>query len=99
MEVENLSKRQLKQHLKLFFILYKFKLFKNSYDKTNDEYIDGDNEFTKTNTSEIGWVTTAKDWAGELISGRSISGRILMIFVVILSVGSTIIYFIDASTL
>jgi hypothetical protein len=49
--------------------------------------------------SEISWIITAKDWAGELISGRSISGRILMILVVILSVGSSIIYFIDASTL
>lgn len=27
---------------------------------------------------QIGWVTEAKDWAGELISGQSMTGRILV---------------------
>ena len=27
---------------------------------------------------EIGWVTEAKDWAGELISGQTTTGRILV---------------------
>lgn len=27
---------------------------------------------------DIGWVTSAKDWAGELISGQTTSGRILV---------------------
>lgn len=27
---------------------------------------------------EIGWMTEAKDWAGELISGQSTTGRILV---------------------
>jgi potassium large conductance calcium-activated channel subfamily M alpha protein 1 len=28
-------------------------------------------------TTELGWMTEAKDWAGELISGQSTTGRIL----------------------
>ena len=28
--------------------------------------------------TEIGWVTEAKDWAGELISGQTTTGRILV---------------------
>ncbi|RNA42805.1 calcium-activated potassium channel slowpoke-like [Brachionus plicatilis] len=48
--------------------------------------------------TEIGWVTAARDFCGELISAQSISGRILMILVSILSVGSLVIYFFDAST-
>lgn len=31
--------------------------------------------------AEIGWVTEAKDWAGELISGQTTTGRILVSFV------------------
>ena len=27
---------------------------------------------------QIGWMTEAKDWAGELISGQSMTGRILV---------------------
>jgi len=27
---------------------------------------------------EVGWVTEAKDWAGELISGQTTTGRILV---------------------
>jgi len=27
---------------------------------------------------QIGWATEAKDWAGELISGQSTTGRILV---------------------
>lgn len=51
-----------------------------------------------TAESEIGWVTTARDFCGELISGQSTSGRILMMLVSVLSVGSLIIYFYDAAT-
>ncbi|XP_046392562.1 calcium-activated potassium channel slowpoke isoform X19 [Ischnura elegans] len=49
------------------------------------------------------FMTEAKDWAGELISGQTTTGRILIrgkVFVVlvfILSIASLIIYFIDAS--
>lgn len=27
---------------------------------------------------QVGWMTEAKDWAGELISGQSTTGRILV---------------------
>lgn len=30
------------------------------------------------NIAHIGWVTEAKDWAGELISGQTATGRILV---------------------
>lgn len=30
------------------------------------------------NEAEVGWVTEAKDWAGELISGQTTTGRILV---------------------
>uniref|UniRef100_A0AAF5PIL5 BK channel n=1 Tax=Wuchereria bancrofti TaxID=6293 RepID=A0AAF5PIL5_WUCBA len=46
---------------------------------------------------QIGWMTEAKDWAGELISGQSMTGRILVVLVFVLSIGSLIIYFYDAS--
>ncbi|KAK4882994.1 hypothetical protein RN001_006313 [Aquatica leii] len=42
-------------------------------------------------------MTEAKDWAGELISGQTTTGRILVVLVFILSIASLIIYFIDAS--
>ena len=38
-----------------------------------------------------------KDWAGELISGQTGTGRILVTLVFILSISSLVIYFIDAS--
>ncbi|KRX81498.1 Calcium-activated potassium channel slo-1 [Trichinella nativa] len=56
--------------------------------------------------SQVGWMTEAKDWAGELISGQSTTGRILIclytvrdrvVLVFVLSIGSLIIYFYDAS--
>ncbi|KFD54421.1 hypothetical protein M514_04764 [Trichuris suis] len=47
--------------------------------------------------SQVGWMTEAKDWAGELISGQSTTGRILVVLVFVLSIGSLIIYFYDAS--
>uniref|UniRef100_A0AAR5P0A7 BK channel n=1 Tax=Dendroctonus ponderosae TaxID=77166 RepID=A0AAR5P0A7_DENPD len=42
-------------------------------------------------------MTEAKDWAGELISGQTTTGRILVVLVFILSIASLVIYFIDAS--
>ncbi|KAG8194842.1 hypothetical protein JTE90_017277 [Oedothorax gibbosus] len=47
--------------------------------------------------NEIGFMTEAKDWAGELISGQSTTGRILVVLVFLLSIASLVIYFIDAS--
>ncbi|KAI1285718.1 Calcium-activated potassium channel slowpoke [Halotydeus destructor] len=46
---------------------------------------------------EPSWMTEAKDWAGELISGQSTTGRILVVLVFLLSIASLIIYFVDAS--
>ncbi|XP_050515808.1 calcium-activated potassium channel slowpoke isoform X2 [Diabrotica virgifera virgifera] len=45
------------------------------------------------------FMTEAKDWAGELISGQTTTGRILVVLVFILSIASLIIYFIDASSM
>jgi len=36
----------------------------------------GDNE--QDVAAEVGWMTEAKDWAGELISGQTTTGRILV---------------------
>ncbi|CAG0887609.1 unnamed protein product [Darwinula stevensoni] len=44
------------------------------------------------------FMTEAKDWAGELISGQTTTGRILVVLVFILSIASLVIYFIDASS-
>ena len=43
------------------------------------------------------FMSEAKDWAGELISGQTGTGRILVCLVFILSISSLVIYFIDAS--
>ncbi|XP_052820332.1 calcium-activated potassium channel slowpoke-like isoform X3 [Mya arenaria] len=51
----------------------------------------------KGHDPEVGWLTEAKDWAGELISGQTTTGRILVGLVFVLSIASLIIYFIDAS--
>ncbi|XP_043234367.1 calcium-activated potassium channel slowpoke-like isoform X11 [Amphibalanus amphitrite] len=46
---------------------------------------------------EGSFVSEAKDWAGELISGQTTTGRIMVVLVFILSIASLVIYFIDAS--
>lgn len=48
-------------------------------------------------SNDLGWVNEMKDWAGELISGQSTTGRILVVLVFLLSIASLVIYFIDAS--
>ena len=35
-------------------------------------------DFAAQADAEVGWVTEAKDWAGELISGQTTTGRILV---------------------
>jgi potassium large conductance calcium-activated channel subfamily M alpha protein 1 len=54
---------------------------------------------SKTTVVGTNWLTNIKDFCGEMISGQSTSGRILMIIVFFLSIGSLIIYFIDVSLL
>merc|ERR1719402_904547 len=44
------------------------------------------------------FMSEAKDWAGELISGQTGTGRILVCLVFILSISSLVIYFLDASS-
>ncbi|PAV63369.1 hypothetical protein WR25_16164 [Diploscapter pachys] len=51
----------------------------------------------KQEEKRLNWMTEAKDWAGELISGQSLTGRFLVVLVFILSLGSLFIYFYDAS--
>lgn len=46
---------------------------------------------------DTSWASEAKDWAGELISGQTTTGRILVVLVFLLSIASLVIYFIDAS--
>ncbi|KAL3125406.1 hypothetical protein niasHT_002134 [Heterodera trifolii] len=55
----------------------------------------GIDQLRKEEPVQIGWMTEAKDWAGELISGQSMTGRILVVLVFLLSIGSLVIYFID----
>ncbi|XP_071748425.1 calcium-activated potassium channel slowpoke isoform X19 [Lepeophtheirus salmonis] len=50
------------------------------------------------NNNESDFMAEAKDWAGNLISGQTGTGRILVCLVFILSIASLIIYFIDASS-
>ena len=45
----------------------------------------------------VGWITEAKYWAGELISGQSATGRVLVVAVFLLSIASLGIYIYDAS--
>ena len=42
--------------------------------------------FQKSPDPEIGWMTEAKDWAGELISGQTTTGRILVSRPLLLSI-------------
>jgi len=60
--------------------------------------LQGQNPDGSSGGSEGDFMSEAKDWAGELISGQTGTGRILMGLVFILSVASLLIYFIDASS-
>uniref|UniRef100_A0A915HJT1 Ion transport domain-containing protein n=1 Tax=Romanomermis culicivorax TaxID=13658 RepID=A0A915HJT1_ROMCU len=79
----------------------------NNYAFTNGKEVDGqaavapqEQQYQFGDSDEmthIGWVTEAKDWAGELISGQTPTGRILVVLVFVLSIASLVIYFYDAS--
>ncbi|XP_042252406.1 calcium-activated potassium channel subunit alpha-1-like isoform X1 [Thunnus maccoyii] len=47
--------------------------------------------------SEVGWMTSVKDWAGVMISAQTLTGRVLVVLVFALSIGALVIYFIDSS--
>ena len=50
----------------------------------------------KNNTAEVGWMTAVKDWAGVMISAQTLTGRILVVLVFLLSHG---VFNFDATTL
>ncbi|XP_077469655.1 calcium-activated potassium channel subunit alpha-1a isoform X17 [Stigmatopora argus] len=47
--------------------------------------------------SEVGWMTSVKDWAGVMISAQTLTGRVLVVLVFALSIGALGIYFIDSA--
>ena len=63
---------------KLVVLIHKKISHRNNHDmkKVSDSNRAKDKEIEKQ--GDIGWVTSAKDWAGELISGQTTSGRILV---------------------
>ncbi|XP_041117000.1 calcium-activated potassium channel subunit alpha-1 isoform X9 [Polyodon spathula] len=54
-------------------------------------------EKEETPASEVGWMTSVKDWAGVMISAQTLTGRVLVVLVFALSIGALVIYFIDSS--
>uniref|UniRef100_A0A1I8F7H2 BK channel n=1 Tax=Macrostomum lignano TaxID=282301 RepID=A0A1I8F7H2_9PLAT len=49
----------------------------------------------RTRTGEAAAEARAKDWAGELISGQTTTGRILVVLVFVVSIASLVVYIID----
>ncbi|XP_068577521.1 calcium-activated potassium channel subunit alpha-1a isoform X3 [Cebidichthys violaceus] len=57
----------------------------------------GDEKEEVVPISEVGWMTSVKDWAGVMISAQTLTGRVLVVLVFALSIGALGIYFIDSS--
>ncbi|XP_073337835.1 calcium-activated potassium channel subunit alpha-1a isoform X2 [Pagrus major] len=57
----------------------------------------GDEKEENVPASEVGWMTSVKDWAGVMISAQTLTGRVLVVLVFALSIGALGIYFIDSS--
>ncbi|KAM6916728.1 calcium-activated potassium channel subunit alpha-1a isoform 11-T11 [Xenentodon cancila] len=57
----------------------------------------GPDEKDEAPASEVGWMTSVKDWAGVMISAQTLTGRVLVVLVFALSIGALGIYFIDSS--
>ncbi|XP_030011698.1 calcium-activated potassium channel subunit alpha-1a isoform X5 [Sphaeramia orbicularis] len=57
----------------------------------------GPDEKEEAPASEVGWMTSVKDWAGVMISAQTLTGRVLVVLVFALSIGALGIYFIDSS--
>ncbi|XP_042624567.1 calcium-activated potassium channel subunit alpha-1 isoform X23 [Cyprinus carpio] len=55
------------------------------------------NDKEEAPVSEVGWMTSVKDWAGVMISAQTLTGRVLVVLVFALSIGALGIYFIDSS--
>ncbi|XP_076599985.1 calcium-activated potassium channel subunit alpha-1a isoform X18 [Chaetodon auriga] len=67
---------------------------------TNNQAADtpkGADEKEEVPASEVGWMTSVKDWAGVMISAQTLTGRVLVVLVFALSIGALGIYFIDSS--
>ncbi|XP_062256884.1 calcium-activated potassium channel subunit alpha-1a isoform X5 [Platichthys flesus] len=62
-----------------------------------DKGIKGPDEKEEVPMSEVGWMTSVKDWAGVMISAQTLTGRVLVVLVFALSIGALGIYFIDSS--
>ncbi|XP_047668537.1 calcium-activated potassium channel subunit alpha-1a isoform X11 [Tachysurus fulvidraco] len=69
--------------------------------KVNNGQADGplksQDEKDEAPASEVGWMTSVKDWAGVMISAQTLTGRVLVVLVFALSIGALGIYFIDSS--
>ncbi|XP_061545893.1 calcium-activated potassium channel subunit alpha-1a isoform X9 [Phycodurus eques] len=64
----------------------------------NNQLLKGPDEKTEElPASEVGWMTSVKDWAGVMISAQTLTGRVLVVLVFALSIGALGIYFIDSS--
>ncbi|KAM4730134.1 calcium-activated potassium channel subunit alpha-1a isoform 3-T3 [Anableps anableps] len=64
---------------------------------TADRTTKGPDEKEEAAASEVGWMTSVKDWAGVMISAQTLTGRVLVVLVFALSIGALGIYFIDSS--
>ncbi|XP_027862008.1 calcium-activated potassium channel subunit alpha-1a isoform X3 [Xiphophorus couchianus] len=64
---------------------------------TADKTTKGPDEKEEAAASEVGWMTSVKDWAGVMISAQTLTGRVLVVLVFALSIGALGIYFIDSS--
>ncbi|XP_060781789.1 calcium-activated potassium channel subunit alpha-1a isoform X5 [Neoarius graeffei] len=62
-----------------------------------DGPVKGQDEKDDAPASEVGWMTSVKDWAGVMISAQTLTGRVLVVLVFALSIGALGIYFIDSS--
>ncbi|XP_017285228.1 calcium-activated potassium channel subunit alpha-1a isoform X21 [Kryptolebias marmoratus] len=62
-----------------------------------DKTTKGPDEKEEAAASEVGWMTSVKDWAGVMISAQTLTGRVLVVLVFALSIGALGIYFIDSS--
>ncbi|XP_018616484.1 calcium-activated potassium channel subunit alpha-1 isoform X14 [Scleropages formosus] len=65
--------------------------------QTNGTSKNLDEKEPEATASEVGWMTSVKDWAGVMISAQTLTGRVLVVLVFALSIGALVIYFIDSS--
>uniref|UniRef100_A0A8C8IH45 BK channel n=1 Tax=Oncorhynchus tshawytscha TaxID=74940 RepID=A0A8C8IH45_ONCTS len=69
----------------------------NTKKKVGDTQYPSHTKETVAALSEVGWMTSVKDWAGVMISAQTLTGRVLVVLVFALSIGALVIYFIDSS--